>query len=930
MTGQLKVHTDFISLDDKRVYLDVYFESSALVSGQLDLVCMHKISGMPDQKITSLSGYPISLKTGMNKFQLSLIDAGNTTMNESFLSTVRRYGIFPVGDYEITFSLTSGADTHRYTILRTVDSVLHIESPFGKKLQSSLSKSYKRHTQTEADAEAAGLKLEKLLLREGLTRQIRTENGQRFIYLYSGGWFLGKGLLGNSGKLAETIRDQKDALVQSGLETYESVFSRLKNNKTQESKEAVGQIGVSANMGTRQDAFAGQEKNFYEVQGNVELPVFDIPVSVEGYYTTQDIRRKVKSSYIRFHYDADKAKQKLMKLITGYKGEYEKVSAKGQGLDGNYKKFLQGLSGEKKNLFYQLIAQSGLKDYTSFADKEDIQQGNYTIDTARLLEALMKKTDSLGSGRDEAALQQSRDSIRIVYGKILKKYNELKALQAKYEKYNTLLSQYKNTSYFDSLLAYDKVKDLQDYENMSYKDMAKTAGSMLPEGKIKKFTTGLTNLDIGIFSKYSFKYTLGGQQVKGIDLGYDLGFATTQVTTGKTEYIGRSGEIDRYTFYSGSVRFKPVLNQQLELIYYGYSPGKRMFNENSEFFKHINTDMPTFRNPVHIFSVRHQGSFSRYLRAETEVALSDKKTQGDRDEKPGVHDRMAYSVSLEGDIPKTNISLLTTYEHTGKDFENNTLPFSFNGTDRLKVGSKLSFFRNYLHIGVEYNHLLQKNISNTYTNARWGFDIRTQGKRYPNISVSYKPFSTYRSFADTLAIPQRPMFGQVWTAKASYQFRKNKDIYRFMLMYNSAGNRMDTTEMKNEMFQFSFCYMNKRSMTSLNISKLNFTSGTQSIIPVWHYQNSYMISVSESYTVQKNIQANAGLDFGVSRFGLSAAGGHAGVSYRSPKTSLTYRLGARYTQYKLGETNSWQRVLRGTLDITWQFRYKLNDLDKTN
>lgn len=149
-------------------------------------------------------------------------------------------------------------------------------------------------------------------------------------------------------------------------------------------------------------------------------------------------------------------------------------------------------------------------------------------------------------------------------------------------------------------------------------------------------------------------------------------------------------------------------------------------------------------------------------------------------------------------------------------------------------------------------------------------------------------------------------------------------------MYNSAGNQMDTTQMKNEMFQFSFYMMNKKNMTNLSFSKLNFTSSNEASIPAWHYQNSYMISIGESLTLQKNIQANTGLDFGVSRFGISSLGGNAGITYKSAKTSLTYRLAARYTQYKLLETNSWQKVIRGTLDIIWQFKYKLNDLEKTN
>lgn len=937
--SQTKTHIDFIYLKDKgEPYLDVFVQSDSLMKDtKMELACIQISSdGATTERKVFARSFSVYLRKGMNKVQVYLKDKNKENFDQSFFEVIRKFETIPAGAYELKLILSNSSTRSEYTFIRSVDTLVKVKSPVANQIKAKFQKAKRKNEEFSTKDEIQNSKLDILLSQKGLTRHTITEGEHTFMYIYANNWLLGKYKLENifpvvkAKRIKQAINQKKETLTQTSIENYESIFSQTKKDKNKEEQFAIGQIGVSANMGNQQDAFSEQQKNFYEIQGNVELPLFDIPVSIEGYYTTQDIKRRVKSSYVRFHYDVDKAKEKLMKLITGYKGQYEQVSQKGQGLDGNYKQFLHTLSGQKESIFYQLIAQTGLKEYTSFVDQESLQRGEYKIDTTQLLDALMKKSDSLTVGnKDALAIQKSRDSIRVVYGKIMKKYNDLKALEQKYEKYNTLLSQYKNTAYFDSLIAYNKVKDLKDYESMSYKDLAKTASSMLPDGKIKKATTGITNLDLGMFSKYSSKYTLGGQQIKGIDFGYDIGFATTQITTGKTEYIGRTGEIDRYSFYSGSLKFKPVLKQQFDLIYYGYTPSRRMFNDDKEFFKNVNTSMPSFRNPVHIISVKQQGSISKYIHTETEIALSDKKTEQEKGSKPGLYDRMAYSITLEGDIPKTSVSIVSSFEHTGRDFENSTLPFSFIGTDRLKVGTKTSLFNNYLHIGIEYNYLLQKNLANTFTNSRWGFDIKTQSKRYPNIALSYKPFSTYRSFADTLGIPQRPLFGEVWTGKASYQLRKDKNIYRFMLLFNHSGNKMDTTQTKNELFQFSFYMMNKTNMTSLSVTKMNFVATSQETIASWHAQNSYMISIAQGYAIQKNINTSAGIDLGLSKFGLSSIGGNAGISLRSPKPQLTYRLNARYTQYRLEENNSWLKVLRGTLDITWQFKYKLNDLEKT-
>lgn len=936
--NQFKVHTDFIYIEGKQAYIDLYIQSDTNEIVNLDFICEYNPFDEIDyHRLATIHKSSFVLTKGLNKIQLKLSERQNINFDDPFYQIINKYELLPVGNYTIKISILNNRDTFKHTILRIIPSELPTPSTFSQYIENTLKKGNGKFKMVDINRPEIISKLEKEFAKKELTIQCKTEDKEQYIYFFSNKYFLGKyrmkkwnGSL-NQSTIKEQVLNKKESIIENGIENYESIFSQFKKDKRDESQEAVGHFGISANIGNQQAAFSNQDKNYYEVDGNVELPIFDIPISITGFYTTQDIRRKVKSSYIHFHYDATKAKEKIMKLIGNYKGEYEVVESKGKGLEASYRTFIHSLEGQKDALFYQLISQTGLKDYTAIVDSESIKHGDYSIDTTKLLQLLMSKSDSLQSNNpDQLNIQSSKDSVQQVYRAIMKKYAEFKALQQKYEKYSTLLNQYKNTTYFDSLLAYDNVKDLKNYEDMSYKDLVKTATNLLPEGKVKKITTGITSMNLGMFSKYNSKYTLGGQQVKGIDIGYDIGFAEASITTGKTEFIGRNGDIDRYTFYTGSLKCKPVLKQQFDIIYYGYSPSRRMFNENKEFFKNLNMSMPTFQNPGHIFSIKQEGTFIKQIHTESEVAYSVKRSNNDETIQTNVNNNLAYSISLDGDIPKTTVSIATAYEHVGREFENNTLPFTAKGTDRIRIGAKSSFFKNILHLGIEYNYLLQHNITSTFRNARWGFDFKTKSKRYPTISISYKPFSTYRSYTDTMLIPQRPLFGNVWTCKANYQYKKDNQIYKILLLFNKSNSSLDTTQISNELFQLSFFYLNKSSMTNLSISKINFNSTTPTSIPSWHYQNSYMISMGENYTWKKNIQTNVGLDLGVSKYGISSMGGNVGITYRAPKSSMIYRLNTRYMHFKLQETTNWQNVFRGTLDIIWQFRYKLNDFDKTN
>ena len=323
--------------------------------------------------------------------------------------------------------------------------------------------------------------------------------GKDYINLYYEDWFVGRYELDVTQPLSGQVEKQKNQLIApvaslatNELTNYRSLFSQVKDltKQKKEERELKGEIALSGNWANKQPEYAEQDNNYYEVQGRVETAVLDIPVSIEGYYTTQDQHRQIKGSYIRVHYDADKAKDELMQLIGGFKNQFSQTLSKGKGLEQVYGTYLNNLGGQKDQLLNEMKKETGVSDInTSQLDTNGLKQGITKALTEKLTDtaALLRQADSSGvdsSGklrRTAADAGRIADSANRIYQKNLKRYQRLVELEQKARKYYALVEQYKNTSYFDSTLAYDQLKDLDNADAMTYKQLAGKAAKLLPE-----------------------------------------------------------------------------------------------------------------------------------------------------------------------------------------------------------------------------------------------------------------------------------------------------------------------------------------------------------------------------------------------------------------------------------------------------------------
>lgn len=855
------------------------------------------------------------LKKGLNTISVHYNE--NSFIHSDFQRISKNHHLIPPASYVTYIKFGDTLSSYTITQFHTIDSLLPDHHALRKSFVSNLIKIKKgREVETELQRIAEKGKLQSKVFRKG---------SLIVADLFDGNWFIGRYQISAVQDLKKQLEQESKQLQQKiidfqdgSIEQVESLYGKVRKLHEEEKKnaEVSGQFGISANLSNQQDPFSAADKNFYEIYGDLQTPVLGIPVSIEGYYTTQDIGRKVKSSYLRFHYDMESAKQKLMQLVGEYKSNYEESISRTKGFDHIYKGYVKDMGIKKDEAIY------------SFKKEANLQNTGFTnlnmndIDTTAILIGMLAELDKDSSTRNnQSVYQQRKDSLMKVYQMAMQKYEEAKVWEKRVKQYQSKYEQYKNSKYFDSLTTYSKVKEFEDYENMSYKDLAKASSNLLPEGKVKRIATGLTNLDAGIFAKHTGKYGLSGQQMKGLDIGYDIGFATVNATYGRTEYIGRDGELDTYTCYNGLLTTKPIKGQKLLLNYYGYSPNRKMIQTNQEFFKNYSGSYPSFRSPVHIVSLGYEGKVAKSINLFGEMAYSnERKKEGST---PDWKKQLAWNIGSDGQIKGTNLSYELSYEQVGKDFTNNTLPINMAGTERLKVGAKNSCFKNFLHLGLEWNHMIQHNLNGMSRLNRWGFEVKTVSKQYPNLSLSYKPFATIRTLSDTLLTPQRPIVGGLWLAKATYQYKKQGHVWRFLFLLSQASSKMDTVSYNNNLIQGNISYMTKKYQYQLSIGQMQAKSNANEFIPAWYRSRSWMLNLSTQQSLTKTLQVQGGLDMLTAASQVYNLGGNAGFMYQFQKTPLRFRCSFRYNRYQIPESPNWNHRIGSIIDLTWQFKYKV-------
>lgn len=828
----------------------------------------------------------IKIKKGVHICRVMFIlDDTSGYCNYKFLEVLKRAQSVAPGEYKINLSIAENEHEHVTSCNRKVDSVISLNSSSRKGINDALCEKksaslFRKYVSVKSPAAITSFKKSKKKLsanihKKGLRYEEYERGGKINIDLYFEDWFAGRYELNAHEPLEDQINRQESKAKNIGTSINTdmdkpSLISQFKEaRKDRNSDEGFkGNIASTTYVSSDREPNSGMSNTYEEVRGGISVEILNVPVDFEGLYTTQDRNRKVKSSFIHAHYDNSKAKSELKNSIRSYNTKFEEGKSRALGLESMYNTTIRNLEVQKESLLKQVDTKGGVAVNT-----DDIES----------------------------------------------KKKRIEEIDSKIGKYKQIIEQSRENRYFDSSLVYSKTKGLNG-DNLSYRQLQKRAKGMMPnDPKSKGIVSGLTSFDAGMFPKTSSHFTMNGQMIRGIDGGFDFGICEAGGTIGKTEYVGRDGSLDKYTCYAGVANVRPTEKQTIGIVYYGYSPDKLYTTKDAFFANRIRSiSAPSFFDPVNIFATTYSCTAWDNVTIGGEVATSLYHSRSDSVQS-GSRDRMAYHANAAGIIPKTPVSLQASFEKVGREFQNNTLPITLAGTERYSGGIRSDFFRSLFSAGVEYHYLIQRNYAVKGSNTRWGFDVKTNFKRYPNVLLSYKPFATFRSTADTFSIPQRPLFGEVWTGRVVYNIKSQGNFYRMSLLFNRNRTVMDTLVTGSELIQLSCGYTGKRG--SLNMlagqTKSHSPVNSDSLIATVNF-----LGAGGSYDFNKQWRVVSDHAWGFAQFGLCRYSSSVGCTVRPENLPVAISVNFRYNKMLRNATENWKEIYSGSLDVNYQFRKK--------
>ncbi len=856
----------------------------------------------------------IALKKGIHRLLLNLErNAVVYIVDYSFLEAVKKFNQLPSGDYATVITIQDKTHLlYKDRYFHSVDSVLPPYSALKQNLNSPLTadkKSEKLVRQAKNISpvrfdnkkirDAAGMTNKRASRLSGVTSSIIKKDNRIYNALYYQGWFMGyyeqqekKLMQANVLQESELLQSNPASFMQTDVSSSGSVSSQFRRMKAGQRKETETEANLEmvGNFSNGQEPASAQDNNYSEYRGSINTEILKIPVTIEGYYTTQDKNRQAKAGYFRIRYDAEKQKKKLEQTVSGYKSSYEQVQSKSGSAKYIGQAALSKIQSEKAIVLDAVRRQYGL--------------------TPEQLTKFGKTDGQTASGSDS-----STEALRAKREDILKQYRQVEELEKQATIYQRKLAQYNEQDYFENKMSYSKVSNVADDPQASSMQLANAARHILPESSNSRLLAGLTRLDIGILNSYESRYTMSGQALKGGTVGYNLGMGTVSLSAGKTEYISRAGQVDRYNTYMARVDFKRVHKQKIGIIYYTYTPTRQILEDSR--FKKTDIALPVFNQPVHIFSFSHEGAVAQFLTLETEAALSYKPST--RKDALSM-DHAAIKTSLRYDMPRIAANLTGEWEHVGRNFENNAMPYMRAAIERYALTGKKMLLKSMLTAGVQLNYIQQQNFANTAYSVRWGFDAQTRWKQYPSLYLSYKPFTTFRRYDDTLTTQQRPLTGEVWLARSSYQIKRGATQHRFMVSYNRNNSSVDTMQYLSESVQTMYMYTTLKYTLSGSLGWIK--QPMFSLTDDLYYTQAYMVGISMNMTLSPVHTINAGQDVSVAAYGIQRYSISAGTSYAVKRISTKIFIQARYSMLKATEIALRQRLWNGQIGLNWQIKTK--------
>jgi len=308
-----RVHTDLPAFnDDKKILLDIFYATDSTFTGSLQ-VQFFKYNSEDDSILVLNKKIPKQIfRKGDNKTRVDFSKTdSNTFYADKFYQVLKRTESLPPAAYKVFFTVKDSIKTYKSTYLHEIDSSLGPNSPVRSEINKSLtpkSKSFfgmrlkKIADRTGASdagkamSKARG-KVDQAARKRGLKAMHYEKNNKTYVDLFYQDWFAGRYEVKNNESLSKQIEKQASVpgvpdfnSVNTNSFDQPSLFSQYKalNNDKKRDDDKTGEISISTNVSNGQEQYSAVDNNYCVIKGQLAMPICNVPVIMEGLYTTQD------------------------------------------------------------------------------------------------------------------------------------------------------------------------------------------------------------------------------------------------------------------------------------------------------------------------------------------------------------------------------------------------------------------------------------------------------------------------------------------------------------------------------------------------------------------------------------------------------------------------------------------------------------------
>lgn len=779
----------------------------------------NKIHVLDSSKIDSLE-YTITTINKKETYKVDAIKCNNNTYCEFnikdvvspnnkyfFKNSLHIYKQLPVGEYIINSKHYSGLATHENISTLIVDTIIDTRSYLYSVINHQIISLYKENINPVKIKK----QLDVFFKKKSINPIISIDKKSVSIEIYADSVYYGRYYISFKDLLDPKFLKQQinnyNSEIKEPLSNLISDFDQLQVEELQ------GSIGINYEYQNQPDLYSTLNPQNLELYSNLSMPVMGVPININAFYTNQDKNRKIKSSYLNFSYDTEILKQKYLELLEIGTQYYTNRKNESLSLIDNFE---SKLKNDKVNI-------ETIKNNIKQTLIDEISSG------ARYL------NDSINKVADSLVLIDDIDSIKMIYKQIKtnkdlvkSKIEELENKVQEYEKYKNIFDRNRKVLNIDSIMYDDKIKYLKEeaLDQLNFQQVKSRYNELLGiKNKFSSVTSLLNNLKIGTFSNALSKYTNSGQYMNGVSLGFDIKQVKLDVSTGSVKKNDFNNNTKKINTYSLALSTNLNKNTDISLSVFSYGSSKNELDISNESISkdlisnYVKSKFNEYSKHQYIYSLMHTYAAGN-LRVQSQYAYSTNFHA-----KTNFIDNSSFNVKAEYVLKTPSVLLGIDYEQIGGEFKNEVQDFLIKSSKLYKAYVATFFLKKKIKLNLSYNYLASDRSNSSLANQKLGVELATKFKSYPNISMSYKPYTTFRSLTDTFQIGQQQLVGSTTATRISYILKQQHHHYTISLNYTRNENKFDTILYDNNVKYLNIQYKNSLKSYSVNTNiSINRTS----------------------------------------------------------------------------------------------------------